>query len=44
MSIWNGRVAIGYWIEPDLVAACGLAVKFEAESLENGDDIAIAKT
>ena len=41
--VGNGGVPVGCRVEPDFVAACGLAVKFEAELFLTLDDLPIAE-
>lgn len=41
--IGDGGVPVECRIEPDLVRTCGLAVELQAELLQPGDDVPIAK-
>ncbi|MFZ1292847.1 MAG: hypothetical protein WAR81_01455, partial [Pseudomonadales bacterium] len=41
--VWDGGVAVGHRIVPDLVGAGGLAVEFEAGAFESLYDGAVAK-
>ncbi len=44
LMVWDCCIAIRAWVEPDLMTARGLSVKFKAEGLENSNDIAVTKT
>lgn len=41
--IWNSGVPTRRWVEPDLVAACGLTVELKPDGFEPWADLAVAE-
>ena len=39
--VWYGRVSVRTWIEPDLVAPCRLAIKYEPAGLQLSGDVTV---